>query len=61
MNQKLGFDFNVKSPNTKNSKQSKMENTKFSLKEMISEDAISINKIKCSKRRGSGNFKTPEN
>ena len=43
MNQKLGVDFDVTSLNIKNSKQSKMENTKFSLKEMISEDAISIN------------------
>ena len=38
-----------------------MENSKIALKEIISIDAISINKIKCAKCGGSGNFKTPEN
>ena len=38
-----------------------MENSKIALKEIISDDAISIDKIKCSKCGGSGNFKTPEN
>ena len=38
-----------------------MENSKIAFKEIISDDAISIDKIECSKCRGSGNFKTPEN
>ena len=38
-----------------------MENPKIALKEIISNGEISINKIKCSKCGGSGNFKTPEN
>jgi len=38
-----------------------MENSQITLKEIISVDAISINKIKCAKCGGSGNFKTPEN
>ena len=38
-----------------------MENSKIALKEIISDDAISIDKIKCSKCGGAGNFKTPEN
>ncbi len=38
-----------------------MENSKISLKEIISDDAIFINKINCSKCGGSGNFKTSEN
>ena len=38
-----------------------MENSKIALKEIISDDAISIDKIKCSKCGGVGNFKTPEN
>ena len=38
-----------------------MENSKFALKEIISNNSISINKIKCFKCGGSGNFKTPEN
>ena len=38
-----------------------MENSKITLKQIISEDVISIDKIKCSKCGGSGNFKTPEN
>ena len=38
-----------------------MENSKIALKVIISDDAISIDKIKCSKCGGSGNFKTPEN
>ena len=38
-----------------------MENSKIALKEIFSDDAISIDKIKCSKCGGSGNFKTSEN
>ena len=38
-----------------------MENSKISLKEIISYNEISIDKIKCSKCGGSGNFKPPEN
>ena len=38
-----------------------MENLKIDLKEIISDAAFSINKIKCSKCGGFGNFKTPEN
>ena len=38
-----------------------MENAKIALKKIISNDAISINKIKCSKCGGTGNFKTHEN
>ena len=38
-----------------------MENLKIDIKEIISQDTISINKTKCSKCGGSGNFKTPEN
>ena len=38
-----------------------MENSQIALKEIISDDAISITKITCSKCGGSGNFKTPEN
>ena len=38
-----------------------MEISKIALKEIISEDTISINKIKCSKCGGAGNFKTAEN
>ncbi len=38
-----------------------MENSKIALKQIISEDVVSIDKIKCSKCGGSGNFKTPEN
>ena len=38
-----------------------MENPKIALKQIISDDVISIDKIKCYKCGGSGNFKTPEN
>ena len=38
-----------------------MENSKIALKQIISDEASSIDKIKCSKCGGSGNFKTPEN
>ena len=38
-----------------------MENSKIALKQIISEKVSSIDKIKCSKCGGSGNFKTPEN
>jgi len=38
-----------------------MENPKIALKQIISADVISIDKIKCSKGGGAGNFKTPEN
>ena len=38
-----------------------MENPKITLKQIISEDVLSIDKIKCSKCGGSGNFNTPEN
>ena len=38
-----------------------MENSKIALKQIISNEVSSFNKIKCSKCGGSGNFKTPEN
>ena len=38
-----------------------MENPKIALKQIITGDIISIDKIKCSKCGGAGNFKTPEN
>ena len=38
-----------------------MENPKIVLKHIISEDVTSIDKIKCSKCGGAGNFKTHEN
>ena len=38
-----------------------MENPKVALKQIISDDVISIDKIKCSKCGGTGNFKAPEN
>jgi DnaJ-class molecular chaperone len=38
-----------------------MENPKIALKQIISNEFSSIDKIKCSKCGGSGNFKTPEN
>ena len=38
-----------------------MENSKIALKQIISEEVSSIDKIKCSKCGWSGNFKTPEN
>ena len=37
-----------------------MENSKIVLKEIIFDKAISVDKIKCSKCGGSGNYKTPE-
>jgi len=46
---------------TNYSRQSKMENPKITLKQIISEDVTSIDKIKCLKCGGAGNFKTPEN
>jgi len=38
-----------------------MENPEIALKPLISDDVISIDKIKCSKCGGAGNLKTPEN
>ena len=38
-----------------------MENPKIALKHIISDELTLIDKIKCSKCGGSGNFKTPEN
>jgi len=38
-----------------------MENSKIAFKQIISDEVSSIDKIKCSKCGGSGNFKTPEN
>ena len=38
-----------------------MKNLKIALKQIISDDVILIDKIKCSKWGGAGNFKTPEN
>ena len=38
-----------------------MENPKTALKQISSNDLITIGKIKCSKCGGTGNFKTPEN
>ena len=38
-----------------------MENSKIALKQKISDKVSSIDKIKCSKCGGAGNFKTPEN
>ena len=38
-----------------------MENPKIAFKQTFSDDVISIDKIKCSKCGGAGNFKTPEN
>ena len=38
-----------------------MENSKITLKQIISEYVVSIDKIKCSKCVGTGNFKTHEN
>ena len=38
-----------------------MENPKVALKQLISDDVTSIDKIKCSKCGGAGNFKTHEN
>ena len=38
-----------------------MEKPKIALKQIISDYIISIDKIKCSKCGGAGNFKSPEN
>ena len=38
-----------------------METPKIVLKQIISDDEISTDKIKCSKCGGAGNFKTSEN
>ena len=38
-----------------------MENPKIALKQIISDEVTSIDKIKCSKCGGAGNFKTHEN
>jgi len=38
-----------------------MENSKITLKQIISDGVIFTSKIKCSKCGGAGNFKTPEN
>ena len=38
-----------------------MENPKIAFKQIISDQVTSIDKIKCSKSGGAGNFKTPEN
>ncbi len=38
-----------------------MENQKITLKQLFSDDVTSIDKIKCSKCGGAGNFKTHEN
>ena len=38
-----------------------MENSKIALKQIISDEVTSIDKIKCSKCGGAGNFKTHEN
>ena len=38
-----------------------MANPKIALKQIISDDVVLIDKIKCSKCSGAGNFKTPEN
>tara|TARA_Y100000766_G_scaffold150455_1_gene129316 strand:+ start:1024 stop:1188 length:165 start_codon:yes stop_codon:yes gene_type:complete len=38
-----------------------MENSNISLKEIILDDTVSSNLVKCPKCGGSGNFKTPEN
>ena len=61
MTQKLQFDFIVSCRDTYYSRQPKMENPKIALKQIISDDVTSIDKIKCSKCGGAGNFKTHEN
>ena len=38
-----------------------MENPKIAIKKIISDHVTSIDKIKCFKCGGAGNFKTPEN
>ena len=57
----MQFDFIVSCRDTYFSRKPKMENPKIVLKQIISEDVTSIDKIKCSKCGGAGNFKTPEN
>ena len=61
MSQKYQFDFKVTRRDTYYNRQSYMKNPKIALKQIISDDVISIDKIKCSKCGGTGNFKTPEN
>ena len=61
MNQKQQFDFIVSSRDTYYSRQSKMENPKIALKQIMSDDVTSIDIIKCSKCGGAANFKTHEN
>ena len=61
MIQKYQFDFIVTCCDTYFSGQPNMENPKIALKQIISDDVSSIDKIKCSKCGGTGNFKTPEN
>jgi len=46
---------------TYHSSQPNMENPKIALKQIISDDVTSIDKIRCSKCGGAGNFKTHEN
>ena len=61
MTKKLQFDFIVSCRDTYYSRQFKMEIPKIALKQIISDDVTSIDKIKCSKCGGAGNFKTHEN
>ena len=61
MNQKQQFDFIVSCRDTNYSRQYNMKNSKITLKQIISDEVTSIDKIKCSKCGGAGNFKTPEN
>ena len=61
MIQKWQFDFIVINRDTNYSRKSKMENPKITLKQIISDDVTSIDKIKCSKCGGAGNFKSHEN
>jgi len=57
---KIAFNFIVSCRDTYYSRQSKMENPKIALKQIISDDVTSIDRIKCSKCGGAGNFKTHE-
>ena len=61
MTQKQQFNFIVIRRDTYYGRQSKMENPKIALKQIISDEVTSIDKIKCSKCGGAGNFKTHEN
>ena len=61
MNQKLLFDIIVSCRDTKKVYSPKMENQKIALKQIISDEVTSIDKIQCSKCGGAGNFKTHEN